>query len=364
MQSSSALLNPESRKWTYLTLLFSLFYFIPVLFSQTLSPQHWAGIIMGYLAFIGCYLVTVKRPSHRVLPPLLVLLALCFGITAITPGSNALFGYVAFVAAFQLSSKRAVILLGLSIALQCLGFLLWQPHAVLLSIAVFLSIMLFFNGLMLRRDQQHQRIQERDHQHKEQLAAIAERERISRDLHDTLGHNLSSIALKAELAKKLAQSGDSEAAQSEIDAVAQLARQALIDVRESVTGLKQRDLTTELSKLQPLLQSSNFKTRWHIEKAAHSPIPATMEAAIILLAKEACTNILRHSNGNEATLSLRSESEKLILEIEDNGTNATLHAGNGITGMRERCRELGGELQLNSDGQGTRLRFLLPIRRQ
>lgn len=354
------LYNQEGRKWVYISLLFSLFYFLPVLFSNPLTVSQWLLIILPYLVFVGLFLVAVKQPSNRALLPTFGMLLVCFTATSITPGTNALFSFCAFIVAFHFALKRALILLAIIMLVESLAFYAWQHPLPFFAIAVLLTLALFVNGSMLRKEQLHQSAQQRSQAQIEQLATIAERERISRDLHDLLGHSLSSIALKAELADKLAQAGDIEKAQSEIKAVAELTRQALLEVRQSVTAIKQQGLNAEIGKLRKVLESSGFSTTLDIAPLQPGSLLPAMESAVILLCKEACTNILRHSNGDQASISFKPIEDAWQLDVVDNGKVTSIHEGNGISGMRQRCAQLGGQVQLDYGTSGTRLTFTLP----
>ena len=357
-----ALFTPEANKLNFSSLLFSLFYFLPTfLMTRDLQVWEWLSIFIAYFVFLALYFWGLKCDSSRALRPILALLTLCYFITYITPGSNALFGFATFLSGYYLPVVRAFLMLGLALLIELVAFTWWRDYNVVsLGIAAFLSLALFVYAVFLRKDLQHRCAEGRDQLQIQQLATIAERERISRDLHDLLGHSLSCIALKAELADKLSQAGDCQAAAKEISAVADLTRSALSDVRESVSGLKQKGLCAELEKLCKGLQSAGFHTQCDNELSNRYSLPADIESSIILLLKEASTNIFRHSNGSRAKLHIRQNKDALLVTVWDNGQLSRLDEGNGIKGMRERCRSMGGKFSLQYSINGTLIDVCIP----
>jgi two-component system sensor histidine kinase DesK len=193
------------------------------------------------------------------------------------------------------------------------------------------------------------------------LAALAERERIGRDVHDLLGHTLSLIAIKSELAGKLLER-DAVAAAREIGEVQKIARDALREVRVAVTAIRLADIDTELVASRTLLESSGIELTC---VRARAMLPAEIEGTLAMIVREAVTNIQRHSGANRARIELRSEQEAVCLEIRDDGRGGVRARGNGLVGIEERVRNLGGTLQLESPPhRGTVLTVRLPLQRE
>lgn len=190
------------------------------------------------------------------------------------------------------------------------------------------------------------------------LATIAERERISRDLHDLLGHTLSLISIKAELAGKLL-SRDAAACQQEIADIEKAAREALSEVRAAVTGYRKVGMTHELASAAAGLSSANILLTTRIEPLALS---AAHENILTLSLREAVTNILRHSKASQCEISLTVNDNWIVMQISDNGTTRADNAqpGNGLSGMRERIAEAGGELKVLAT-QGWCIQLRLPL---
>lgn len=203
----------------------------------------------------------------------------------------------------------------------------------------------------------------------EHLAALAERERIARDLHDLLGHTLSVITLKAELARKLFDR-DQSACQKEIADIEQTARQALAEVRSAVLGYRDTGLAHELRGARNTLDSANVKFVCELDgkfdaDSKIKPLPAAVENVIALALREAITNIIRHSQATVCHCKLNTDNDNVYFHLSDNGFEGMEHIpklekGNGLTGMSERVRALGGQLQ-TSCKQGVAIDIVLPL---
>jgi two-component system, NarL family, sensor histidine kinase DesK len=190
------------------------------------------------------------------------------------------------------------------------------------------------------------------------LAATAERERIGRDLHDLLGHTLSLITLKLELSRKLFDR-DPVAARRELEEAENVARHALGEVRAAVTGIRATDLAAELASARLLLESSAVRLDYSLLPPS---LPPDVERGLALVIREAVTNIHRHAGATEASVRFEFTAEKLDMQICDNGRGGQRAEGNGINGMRERVRALGGTLTIESPPKrGTRLSVYVPL---
>ncbi|TCV94878.1 two-component system sensor histidine kinase DesK [Luteibacter rhizovicinus] len=191
------------------------------------------------------------------------------------------------------------------------------------------------------------------------LATLAERERIGRDLHDLLGHTLSLITLKSELAKRLALA-DPERARQEMEEVERVARHTLGEVRAAVTGLRVGDLRSELVSARLMLEASGISLR--VELPDSIDLPQATEAALSLVVREAVTNIHRHSRATDARVLVTFEGNTMSVRIVDNGCGGLAAHGNGVNGMRERVRAAGGALRIDSPPRkGTTLDITMPV---
>ncbi|MHB8448714.1 MAG: sensor histidine kinase, partial [Rudaea sp.] len=199
------------------------------------------------------------------------------------------------------------------------------------------------------------------HEEVRRLAATAERERIGRDLHDLLGHTLSLITIKSELANKLFDR-DAAAARREMLDVERVARDALAQVRRAVTGIRAAGFAAELASAKLLLESNSVHLDYEL---ADIGMPADVETALAMTVREAVTNIQRHARAARASIVLEHTGGRLALRIADDGRGGDIVPGNGLSGMRERLAAIGAELRVESQrGRGTTLIASLPMPQQ
>ncbi|MDO6571006.1 sensor histidine kinase [Gilvimarinus sp. 2_MG-2023] len=281
---------------------------------------------------------------------LVCMLALGIMASGVNPSAGVIFGYTTFFAGFYLSRAKAIV----ALLLVCAGLFfsayiydLWVAYYIFPSLIP--SISLSFLGLYVQSINQQEYREAKNTAEKQQLIQIAERERIARDLHDTLGHTLSSIALKSQLAKKLGDKGQLNQALNEIDQVANIASEALSEVRQVITGYRTKGLPYQLDNLQEKLIAAGFDVNI-ANKAASTD--TKIEAAVILMITECVTNIVRHSSGNKVNISLTSTKKSLSVVVQDNGQpQGSIQKGYGLTGMSERVQALGGTMKIiTTDG--------------
>lgn len=208
-----------------------------------------------------------------------------------------------------------------------------------------------------------------------ELAAVAERERIARDLHDVLGHTLSVIVLKAELAGRLMER-DPQRAAAEIRDVESTARTALAEVREAIGGYRGgsrdgsgsgsgsgfRELATEMQMARRALDAAGVVLTFEeIDAAGVMPVlDAAVQTVLSLTLREAVTNIVRHAHATHCRVSFTKKAGRHVLLIEDDGVHLHPGEGNGLRGMRERVERMGGSFSLEVRN-GTCVRVEIPV---
>ena len=190
------------------------------------------------------------------------------------------------------------------------------------------------------------------------LAAEGERNRIARDLHDLLGHSLTTITVKAGLAKRLAEQDPARAAR-EIGEVEELARRSLTDVRAAVSNYRIVTLAGELATAQELLRATGVDA--HVLTPTDVVDPDLQEL-FGWVVREGTTNVVRHARATRCTITLARRS----IEIVDDGLRVvqaarTEHAGSGIVGLRERVAAVGGTIEVGpAPGGGWRVAVNVP----
>lgn len=192
------------------------------------------------------------------------------------------------------------------------------------------------------------------------LVKREERQRIARDLHDTLGHTLSLITLKSQLVEKLIVKNP-ERACLEAKEITQTSRTALKQLRELISDMRMITVEEELEQVKMILQAASISLE--VQQETSTNVLSPLEQNIVgMCLREAVTNVVKHSKATECTITLFEEQGKLIVQVKDNGIGLQKnHDGNGILGMRERLALIDGMLNLHDVHNGTMLTIYVPI---
>ena len=345
----------------YIWLAYSIFYFIEPIYRH--QARYWMECLGVYTIFLLLYVGMDVMESIRFRLGLVAGFAV-LGIAALplNPGASAFFIYAAAYLPFLVVSIPAVLVLtAVNCALLVGEALLLHKSVLNYAIPVFFLVLTAVTNIFLARQTQMNCKLRMAQEEIEKLAAMAERERIARDLHDVLGHTLSVIVLKAELAGRLMER-DSKRAATEIADVEATARIALAEVREAIGGYRSQGLRAELAQARQTLDAAGVRLICEEDAiAAGIALRATEETVLALAMREAVTNIVRHAEATECRMRLETTMEGFhTLLVEDDGRHVVKHEGNGLRGMRERVQALGGRYSLQSAG-GTRLRIELPM---
>ncbi|MBE2291304.1 MAG: sensor histidine kinase [Xanthomonadaceae bacterium] len=344
----------------FVHLLWSVWVFIvPVFTSQGYDARWWLLTLASYPLFVVLFTAALLLPARRVRACALGMVALALALMPWYPSgmSYFVFGCV-FLGAGRWRTPWGypLALLALNVLfLACarvIGYpwsaMLWMPITTL-AIGTILQV----QRLVERKDAVLLLSQEEVRR----LAATAERERIGRDLHDLLGHTLSLVALKADLAGRLLPR-DPRAAQREIEELGQVAREALGQVRRAVSGIRAAGLAAELAAARVLLEGEGVSLQAEMDEAALAP---EQETVLALCLREAVTNIHRHARATRVRVTLHGAGANWRLQVDDDGRGGAIRPGNGLDGMRERLQALGGSLSLEPIvPHGTRLRAEVP----
>ncbi|CAM4138161.1 histidine kinase [Bacillus luti] len=193
------------------------------------------------------------------------------------------------------------------------------------------------------------------------LVKREERQRIARDLHDTLGHTLSLITLKSQLVEKLIVKNP-ERASIEAKEITQTSRTALKQLRELISDMRMITVEEELEQIKVILQAANIELEVKQESSASSLSPIEQNIVGMCL-REAVTNVVKHSKAARCTVSVSESQGELTVTVEDDGIGLAVqnHDGNGIRGMKERIALIDGFVELGTINPGTLLTVKVPV---
>jgi two-component system sensor histidine kinase DesK len=351
--------DPWSRLLCIATALLFLGYPLSDLLSGRLSRGSEFVAAAGLVAFAALYLrlfwilpsvVSERRRAGA---------ALLGGIAALAIGLSIAFGdewlgllvYLSVAVALALPARPA--LAGIA-AVAATSVAITGGLDVIVEVVTFGLLLVAMRRLMeLVRELELARAQ---------VAALAvgeERLRLSRDLHDLLGHNLSVIALKSQLARRLL-AGDPAAVEREVRDIESVARTSLQEARAAVRGLRNASLQAELDAARDALQAAGIE----VSVRSNGPPPDGIEAPLAFTVREATTNVIRHSRAQHCAIAIRHAGESAEVEISDDGTGppAPVGAGSGLRGLGERLRAAGGTLEAGAaPGGGFRVIARVPL---
>jgi two-component system sensor histidine kinase DesK len=334
------------------------FFFVQPIYDHV-SLKMWLLNGLGAVLFLCLYFGLFVLVNPRALAHIAGMMLLGLLYQPINPGACTFFIFAAAMLPFCVESQAAAVVGLLTIgAIAAVEGLFLHIHGwQLFYSALFPVIIGAGNTFFAERNRMNRKLRKANEEI-EHLATVAERERIARDLHDVLGHTLSVITLKSELAGKLIDR-DPQRAGKEIREVEEISRQALSDVRDAIRGYRSKGLAAELAQAKSTLETAGVAVRY--DASTSIKIPAMQEGVLSMAVREAVTNVVRHAQARTCTLRLNQQNGSCRLEIADDGRGGFQNEGNGLRGMRERVEMLGGTLTRESHA-GTRLTITVPIK--
>jgi two-component system, NarL family, sensor histidine kinase DesK len=342
----------------YINLVYLMFLFFPLFFNPRLENIHIIATLASLAIFLPLHFMSYSSSSRLAILMAATMVLLCYALMPLNYGANTYLIYGVITAAYVYKARNALIFL--SIALLLMGIqAYWLKFPVIFFAATaIMSSMLVFYTLYSRNVERSNQSLRLSQQEVQRLAQSAERERIGRDLHDVLGHTLSLIVMKSELASRLFER-DPNAAISQIREVESVARDALGQIRTAVAGIKLAGLEAELANARLSLLSADIQLHYQL---ARFELSSEVETVLALAVREAVTNIIRHSNAQHVEIELLKNRNTLQLQISDDGKNKLVVPGHGLSGMRERLELLGGRLEIDTGPRGgVRLVLSCPI---
>ncbi|MBT2570559.1 sensor histidine kinase [Planococcus sp. ISL-110] len=356
--------NPWLSLYAWVIFCILPFFFI---FRSSLLSEIIFGILLLLLFFVAYRLSFNSRTGF-------VYVWVSFEM-AINIGMILLFGYVylsIFVGFFIGNLRNKVgffiiygIHIGTTIAAVVFGFFehseLYLSQLPFIVLSILGVILLPFNTYNRNKREKLEGQLEDANKRISQLIIIEERERIARDLHDTLGQKLSLIGLKSDLAGKLIYRNP-ESALNEINDVRQTARTALKEVRELVSNMRGTKLDEELLRIQQILKAAEIDFVFYGSPQLTNT-PLLVENVLSMCLKEAVTNVVKHSGAARCSVLIKQNPEEILVQVQDDGKgfpegNTSLQ-GNGLAGMRERLEFVNGSVDIK-EMEGTTLNIRVP----
>ncbi|QQK77421.1 sensor histidine kinase [Salicibibacter cibarius] len=339
----------------YAWLIFCLLPFSFIIHSSS-SFEVTIGLVLLVLFFTAYRLSFIKR-GWTVYLTLSIEMVINIGMTMY-------FGYVyfalflaffigniqnkgGFVTLYVIHLTTTIFAITAGFFLQSETFLMQLPFILISVIGVILLPFVIYNRNKRER-LEHQL--ENANEKISQLMVVEERQRIARDLHDTLGQKLSLIGFKSDLAGKLFDVKP-ESAKSEIEDIHHTARTALNEVREIVSDMKGTKLKDEVSHAREILEATHIDFTMTGD-AELSNTPLLVENVLSMCLKEAVTNIVKHSQASLCHLSIKDSSSELVMKVRDNGigipASQKTTMESGLQGMKERLEFVNGSLSKES----------------
>jgi two-component system sensor histidine kinase DesK len=341
----------------FIWLAYLSFFFLQPIFDHV-GWKEWSLTALASAVFLVLYfgLFWLKHPRSLLHIAGMVVLGLVFA--PINSGASTFFVFAAAFVPFAVQTERAAVgLMAVIVALAGIETLVFHlPGWFFFYGGGLASAVGGSNIYFAQRNRSLAKLRMANDEI-EHLAKVAERERIARDLHDVLGHTLSVIILKSELAGKL-MDRDPQRAGNEIREVEQISRQALSEVRDAIRGYRSQGLAAELAQAKSTLETAGVAVKCETAKVS---LPALQESVLSMAVREAVTNVVRHAQARTCSLRLDQRNGSCRLDIEDDGRGGSPTEGNGLRGMRERVESLGGSLRVDRE-HGTRLLIEIPLR--
>jgi two-component system sensor histidine kinase DesK len=342
-----------------------LFYLAQPVTEVFRTPHSTAlrvGVVAVTLVYAVSYLLTIgigaRDPSHTFRIVAVAWLYLMPVLLAMLGGTNLLvFWTYAIAATLMLLPRNAGVAIGLASAVIVLvattielGSPEWDNAMILVVMTMAMFAFIRLNQTVAELREAQGRVAE--------LAVAEERERLSRDLHDVLGHSITTITVKAGLARRvLESSGDRDRAIGEISDVEYLSRQALLEVRATVSGYRKASLTNELVGAREALRAAEITA--DLPHAVDN-VAVELQEPFAYVLREGVTNVIRHSGATRCDVRLGDS----WIEIHDNGAGSTVdngRAGHGLAGLAERLAPFGGAVAAGpAEDGGFRLRATVP----
>ncbi|WP_181349546.1 sensor histidine kinase [Thalassobacillus sp. CUG 92003] len=361
MQSLHSLTKNRTSTLLFMMMLPSVYLFFGP------YDQKWAIYVLLFAALVICYWKSISQSAHRKTWILLQLVVVALIGSLYSPWSLALAFYPALTIGLFLPERfirRFVGLMVMSILLSLVTYHVRQGeewHFYWLPVVAIIMGLPFIVRMYRRTSIMNEELKMANEEIK-RLIKNEERERISRDLHDSIGHTLSLITLKSELMERLIRLNPDEAIE-EAKVIQSTSRSVLLQIRELINDMQAVDLEDELQHAVETFEWANItfhqRKRWNIKMIT----PITRNILGMCL-RECITNVLKHSRATNCTVTLDENESSYTISVEDDGEGFSTHGhhnfGSGLHGMNERLLLIGGTLHLQSGSEGTNVSITVP----
>lgn len=350
----------------YIWIIFSIlpFYFI---FQASTTPEIIVGLVLTILFFISYRFAFISK-EWPVYLWTSILIAISITMTVlfeyiyfafyIAYYNGNIKNRIAFITLYIIHLVCTTATINYNLVLQKEVFLTQLPFIIIIWISV---ILLPFNLYNKKKQGQLEEQLEDAHKRIAELVIQEERQRIARDLHDTLGQKLSLIGLKSDLARKLVYK-DPEQARSELKDVQQTARTALNEVRTMVSQMRGIRIKEEIVRIKQLLKAAGITFIFQQESSLIN-VSLFLENIVSMCMKEAVTNVVKHSKAKTCTIIIEQSWNEVCITVKDDGIgmdeDQDLSKGSGLLGMRERLDFVNGTLEIKAE-EGTTVIMKVP----
>jgi two-component system, NarL family, sensor histidine kinase DesK len=345
----------------WVALLCSAYFFVMPAYRHSLAA--WMEFAVSYAAFLILYFLVAELTGRRQTVAFVLFFLFIFLYYPLNQQAYGLFVYPFATLCFFLTRLRTLflVLIAMMAGVVAETLYLGRPSYTAESVLL-LCVILGLSNFAFAQQARTNSLLERANSEIERLTQEAERERIARDLHDLLGHTLTVITVKLDLARRLLShdtSYDVVRARNEIVEAEQTARNALAEVREAVSGYRAEGLDAEIGRARRSLLSADVKLTTTL---APVNLSSSQVNVLCLALREAATNIVRHAHATVCHVALLEKDSRIYFTIEDNGRGGQIYEGNGMRGMRERVQSVAGAVKLTGLANGgTSLELTLPL---
>ncbi|MDE3838853.1 sensor histidine kinase [Bacillus methanolicus] len=367
MQNRFTIFRKFSGISPYIWSVFSIlpFYFI---FQSSSTKEIIVGIVLTIIFFIAFRFAFISKgwPVYLwtsiligISTTMTILFQFIYFAFYIAYYNGHIKNRIAFFTVYIIHLVATIFSINFNVVLQEKLFLKQLPFIIIICISVILLPFNIYNRK--KQGQLEEQLQDANKRIAE-LVKQEERQRIARDLHDTLGQKLSLIGLKSDLARKLIYK-DPEQARNELKDVQQTARTALNEVRKMVSQMRGVRLKEEIVRVKQLLKAAQINLVTDEEKFTLTNVSPFLENILSMCLKEAVTNVVKHSKASTCQINIEQSWNEICITVQDDGIGIVedqdLVKGNGLLGMKERLEFVNGSLEIISN-EGTTLIMKVP----